>query len=948
MLILKQVTTLVPLILWVVTNGINGRMQTVIIQLDGHSMLGYGYDNTDELNPKVIVRDTWSYDTSNTHVMPWGGTYSTMQHYGVSVLNLGTETGWFAPQNVLALNNDRTVNVYWDDPSKGTANMDYEVYRDDVLQAIVTTESFWEVFTATGDGLHTYYIKAIYIDEPYTTFPSLSSTVFVCASVTEFHDDFESGDGQWFLSDGWGLCQEYFQSGSNSLSESPNANYFDSTDQLSEGGSVAEISAGLNFALAGDVSMDFWFRYDIELSFDYMHLQTCKDGLNWVSIKVWDGETPAWAQEYISLGLYAGESNVRIRFLFISDPGYTAEGSNIDDLNIVPNLTGDFSPPYVWYSKTKDYYDNDPDGFEIASDITDWSGVDYANVVYSVNGGGDQSVAQYQIIGDTYYFQIPEQTSGDFVEFRFDCQDLADPPNQGYTQPFNYVAGLHHKFDDAYVSYYEELVTTTAQYDHVAIANKFYSFQEDIVGVVIRGYDDVSQPDDNSDMMIHVWADNNGLPGAELITPLQVPNPATLSETNKWAYVDLSSYMELWSMAGDYYIGITCASGGPSDVTRSVNGVPSEYDGYDYGKAYLQLYMENGSDLTWEKNTGALYHIRAVTTDKELMPPLPFVNPSYFDGTVGPGAIETVDLTLTNQGGFDYDYTATFEYLTWPDMKAKADVIVEFNDFESGLVYTNNPGVWSVVAGMAQVTTQGISYLEAGMFDGTVCTELYLDFDQNAVFKTGSYFNIEYSDNGGASWNQIYNGTTSTTVSPHIAIPTVTSTMKIRFIGNLTKVQGSVASWAIDNVLVYGSGAIPFDWLFLDGASSTSGTVTTTGSDIIEVGFDCTDPSINIGDEFTAVIHITSEFADPVDIPVKLTVMYDPVPPPFLILQISATGSEVTLFWDPLAGATSYDIYSSTDPYGTFTYLTSVVTNEYTETAGEKKFYFITAVNDAK
>ncbi|MDA3839255.1 MAG: hypothetical protein PF574_09780 [Candidatus Delongbacteria bacterium] len=909
----------------------------VIIQLEGHSMLGYGYDNTDEQNPKVIVRDTWSYDTSNTHVMPWGGLYSTMQHYGVSVFNLGTEGGWFAPQNVLALNNNRNVTVTWDDPSKGTENMNYEVYRDDVLQATVATEYFWEVFTATGDGLHTYYVKSIYVDEPYTTLPSLSSSVFVCASITEFHDDFESGDGQWNLSDGWGLDTDYFQSGTYSLSESPGGNYYDGTDQLPEGGSVAEIVAGLNFSAAADASLDFWFRYDIETSFDYMHLQTCKDGENWVSLKVWDGETPIWAQENISLGLYAGESNVRIRFLFVSDPGYNTEGANIDDINILPT-TFDPSPPFVWYTKEKDYYDNNPDGFEIVAEIIDFSGIYYANVIYNVNGGLDQSVSPYQIIGDNYYFKIPEQLAGDLVEFKFDCQDLADPPGQGFTGQWSYIAGQHHKFDDGYVSYYEELVTTTDQYDHVAIANKFYSFQEDIVGVVIRGYDDVSQPDDNSDMLIHVWADNNGLPGAELITPLQVTNPATLAETNKWAYVDLSSYIELMGMAGDYYIGITCASGGPSDVTRSVNGVPADYGGYDYGKAYLQLYNPG---LMWEKEAGTLYHIRAVTTNKKQVPPIIVADPSFLDKTVF-NTIKTDNLTLTNSGGFDYDYTATFEYLTWPNMKTKADITVESNDFESGLVYMNNPGDWSVIAGQASVTTQGVSYLETPVFDGTVCTELYLNFDQNSVFKTGSYFNVEYSDNAGSSWTQIYNGTTSTSVSQDIAIPTVSSTMTIRFIGNLTKDQGSTASWQIDNVLVYGPEAISLNWLYLDNGSTTSDTVATVGSDVIEVKYDCTDPSMMLGDEYTAVIHITAPFSDPVDVPVSLFIMYDPIPPPLVVIPvIRIEGSNVVLEWEIGADGTFYDIYSSYDPYGTFTYLTSTAINEFIEPLEEMKYYYI-------
>ncbi|MBN2789666.1 MAG: hypothetical protein JXR69_05715 [Candidatus Delongbacteria bacterium] len=926
----------------------------VIVQIEGHSMTGYGYDNTDELNPKVIVRDTWSYDVSDTHVMPWGGLYSNMQHYAISVIHLGTESGWFAPQNVLALNNNRTVTVTWDDPSKGTvADIEYEVYRDDVLQATVSTESFQEVFTATGDGLHTYYVKTVYPSVPYTTLASMSSSVIVCASVTEFHDDFESGDGQWMLNDGWGLDTDYKISGTYSLSESPGGNYVDNTDQLPMGGSVGEIAPGLNFSAAADASVDFWFRYDIELSFDYMHLQTCKDGINWVSIKVWDGETPAWAQENISLGLYAGESNVRIRFLFISDPGYNTEGSNIDDINIMPSAT-DLAPPYVFYSKEKDYYDNNPEGFEITSDITDFTGIDYASVIYSVNGGGSQSVSAWQILGDTYYFTIPEQTPGDHVEFWFDCQDTAPASNQSTSVHHEYYAGLHQKFDDGIVSYYSELVTTTAQYDYVAHANKCYSFHEDIVGVVIRGYDDVSQPDDNSDMMIHVWADNGGLPGADVITPLQVPNPATLAETNKWAYIDLSGYPALTDYTGDYYIGITCATGGPSDVTRTTSGAPSEYQGYDYGKAYLQLYMENGSALTWEKETGTLYHVRAVTTNYQLTPGVIVANPNPLDESLPLDDTASDNLTLTNEGGFDYTYNAVYEYLTWPGMKAKADVTVESNDFESGLVYVNNPGSWATATGLtgtcARVAVQGLHYLESAAFDGTLASVLSLDFDQSSNVRTGGYNDVEYSIDGGTNWVQVYHATTSTTVSPHITLPNVSNNMKIRFIGNITRSTGQTGNWLIDNVVVYGPQAIDFDWMTLDGGTSTSGTVTTTGNDVIAVGYDTNGATIVEGD-YTANINITAPGSDPVSVPVTMTVgpitTQDPEVPANVVTSIA--GSNLVIDWDVSAYATGYDVYSSDDPYGTFTLAASVGTNQYTVAADQAKlFYYIVATNSTK
>lgn len=52
----------------------------VMIQVAGHSMVGYGYNDTGTL---VYLHDTWNY---YDHEMTWGGDYEGMQHFGVSVL----------------------------------------------------------------------------------------------------------------------------------------------------------------------------------------------------------------------------------------------------------------------------------------------------------------------------------------------------------------------------------------------------------------------------------------------------------------------------------------------------------------------------------------------------------------------------------------------------------------------------------------------------------------------------------------------------------------------------------------------------------------------------------------------------------------------------------------------------------------------------------------------
>ncbi|MBU4487316.1 MAG: S8 family serine peptidase [Candidatus Delongbacteria bacterium] len=60
----------------------------------------------------------------------------------------------------------------------------------------------------------------------------------------------------------------------------------------------------------------------------------------------------------------------------------------------------------------------------------------------------------------------------------------------------------------------------------------------------------------------------------------------------------------------------------------------------------------------------------------------------------------------------------------------------------------------------------------------------------------------------------------------------------------------------------------------------------------------------------------------------------------------NVAGTDLTVSWDAVGGATNYDVYSSDDPYGTFTYVTNVSTNSYlTSTTEVKLFWYIIAKN---
>ena len=57
----------------------------VLIQLQGHTMYGYGYiDGTDTIQ----VYDTWAPAGQNPGTMTWGGSYNSMAQYGVTVIQI--------------------------------------------------------------------------------------------------------------------------------------------------------------------------------------------------------------------------------------------------------------------------------------------------------------------------------------------------------------------------------------------------------------------------------------------------------------------------------------------------------------------------------------------------------------------------------------------------------------------------------------------------------------------------------------------------------------------------------------------------------------------------------------------------------------------------------------------------------------------------------------------
>ncbi|MCK4981200.1 MAG: hypothetical protein KAS62_12440, partial [Candidatus Delongbacteria bacterium] len=131
--------------------------------------------------------------------------------------------------------------------------------------------------------------------------------------------------------------------------------------------------------------------------------------------------------------------------------------------------------------------------------------------------------------------------------------------------------------------------------------------------------------------------------------------------------------------------------------------------------------------------------------------------------------------------------------------------------------------------------------------------------------------------------------------------------------------------------------------------SPLTGTVVPAGNTTVNITCDAAgllegtyDANINIGsndpDENPKVLPVSFVVSGGVVIPVV---------PANIVTSI--VGSNLVVDWDVSADATSYDIYSSDDPYGTFTFVANVGTNQYTVPADQAKlFYYIVSKNTTK
>jgi hypothetical protein len=302
----------------------------VLLNLQGHSIVGYGYSGS-----TIYIRDTWDSNTANTYTMPWGGSYdppnmAPMELLSVSVVHPEQPPLPSAPNGVSASDGtyaDR-VRVSWNASSGATY---YKVFRNtssshvgetELTSSQSSTSSPYNDMSAVTETEYYYWVQACnsagcsgysgYDTGWRSVTPSYSFAylpLVIKGSVSSISDpiengDFEQGRVAWteYSVYGYYLIYEFDPGEAHSgtwLAYFLGEDVTNGTDRLSQ---TVTISGSIPY-------LHFWYHI---ASYDGCGFDFARVKVNGSTVKTLDlcstTSTTGWTPEVVNLSAYAGDT----------------------------------------------------------------------------------------------------------------------------------------------------------------------------------------------------------------------------------------------------------------------------------------------------------------------------------------------------------------------------------------------------------------------------------------------------------------------------------------------------------------------------------------------------------------------------------------------------------------------------------------------------------------
>lgn len=334
------------------------------------------------------------------------------------------------------------------------------------------------------------------------------------------------------------------------------------------------------------------------------------------------------------------------------------------------------------------------------------------------------------------------------------------------------------------------------------------------------------------------------------------------------------------------------------------------------------------------------------------------VSETSFSPTCEPDASVADSFNMANSGTGPLNYYFSVDY----DGVAAAGSTWHANNFNTAIGYTVQSG-WATYTGGTwndgtQCANAADSSTPSVMTSAAFNTiglgdRMWLEFRYGTSYTTGSSMKAEIFN--GTGWVQVWSIAESGIGTAKIELPVHAANTQLRFTATSVRVQGTWSIYRLDDIKVYSDDQayrwVQFDQVNSWGEPTATGTIAAGTNQNFNVTFNATGLAEGT---YNANIMLHTNYVPEIDkaIPVTFVVAAGggPVTPAVPAnITTSIVSGNVYVNWDDSADATSYDVYSSTTPYGTFALLTNVTASEYTYTpTATKMFFYVVAKNATK
>lgn len=212
---------------------------------------------------------------------------------------------------------------------------------DELPLVLVDSANYTVQIPGQLDSLVQFYFKAIDNGGSFAYYPvgGVMHPYSIGLGLTQFVDTFDDGLLYWEgggIKNAWGPDVKYAHSGMLSVTDSPTEDYKNGADSWLRSTFV------LNLTQVTSAAISFYWRGVMQSGHDSLHIEASTDGgNNWSRVgPSLTGTGTSFVRYNASLASYFGNSDVRLRFHFVSDASTRREGVYIDDFAYNWEATG--------------------------------------------------------------------------------------------------------------------------------------------------------------------------------------------------------------------------------------------------------------------------------------------------------------------------------------------------------------------------------------------------------------------------------------------------------------------------------------------------------------------------------------------------------------------------------------------------------------------------------